>query len=86
MDVLKKYNLSVKIVAFLGDNCNTNFGGVERKGIKNVYAIFNENLKTNISGIGCAAHILDNATQACTDILPIDIKSIVNKIFQFFHI
>lgn len=86
MDVLKKYNLSDKIVAFSGDNCNTNFGGVERKGIKNGYAIINENLKTNISGIGCAAHILHNAMQTCTDILPIDIQSIVNKIFQFFHI
>jgi len=31
MDVLKKYNLYDKIVAFSGDNCNTNFGGVERK-------------------------------------------------------
>jgi len=64
----KKSNLSDKIVAFSCDNYNTNFGGVERKGIKNIYAILNENLKTNISGIGCAAHILHNAMQICTDI------------------
>jgi hypothetical protein len=32
MDVLDKYKLSNKIVAFCGDNCNTNFGGAARKG------------------------------------------------------
>lgn len=44
----------------------------------------NNNL--NISGIGCAAHILHNAMQTSTDILRIDIECIVNKIFQYFYI
>jgi hypothetical protein len=39
-----------------------------------------------IQGIGCATHILHNALHTSTDILPIDVKAIVNKIFQYFHI
>lgn len=31
-ELLKKYNLLEKVVAFSGDNCNTNFGGLNRSG------------------------------------------------------
>jgi len=86
MIVLKKYNLFNNVVAFLGDNCNTHFGGVLRKGTNNVLAILNEKLKRNISGIGCAAHTLHNAMHSSADILPTDIELIINKIFQYFHI
>jgi len=86
IESLKKHKLSDKIVAFSGDNCNTNFGGVLRKGSNNVFSILNNNLKTNIFGVGCAAHILHNAMQSSADVLPIDVEIIVNKIFQFFHI
>jgi hypothetical protein len=43
-------------------------------------------LKTNVRGIGCAAHILHNVLRTSADILPIDVEAIVNKIFQYFHI
>ncbi|XP_025410915.1 uncharacterized protein LOC112683919 [Sipha flava] len=86
LNVLKKYSLLNNVVAFSGDNCNTNFGGVSRKGTNNVFAILNEKLKRNISGIGCAAHILHNAMHSSADILPTDIELIINKIFQYFHI
>ncbi|KAL4098108.1 hypothetical protein QTP88_022777 [Uroleucon formosanum] len=86
MEILTKHKLSHKIIAFTGDNCNTNFGGAARRGTKNVFTILNNNFKTNISGIGRAAHILHNAMQTSTDILPIDIECIVNKIFQYFYI
>jgi len=43
-------------------------------------------LKTNIFGVGCAAHILHSAMQSSADVLPIDVEIIVNIIFQFFHI
>jgi hypothetical protein len=85
MNVLKKYNLLNNVV-FSGDNCNTNFGGVSRKGTNNVFAILNEKLKRNISGIGCAAHILYNAMHSSADISQTDIEVIINKIFQYFHI
>jgi hypothetical protein len=62
MDVLDKHKLSNKIVAFCRDNCNTNFGGASRKGTKNVFAkLTTSDLKMNIRGTGCAAHILHNA-------------------------
>jgi hypothetical protein len=44
------------------------------------------NLKMKIQGPGCTAHILHNALQTSVDILSIDVKAIVNKIFQYFHI
>jgi hypothetical protein len=44
------------------------------------------NLKINIRGIGCAAHIMHNALRTSADILPVDIEAIVKKIFQYFHI
>jgi hypothetical protein len=87
MNVLHKYKLSDKIIAFCGNNCNTNFGGSARRGTDNVFANINtSNLKMNIHGVGCAAHIFHNALQTSGNILPIDVKAIVNKIFQCFHI
>lgn len=67
-ECFKKYNL-LKNVAFSGDSCNTNFGGVLRKGTNNVFAILNEKLKRNISDIVCAAHILHNAMRLYTVVL-----------------
>jgi hypothetical protein len=86
MDVLEKYKLSNKIIAFCGDNCNINFGGAARKGTNNVFAkLTTSDLKMNIRGIGCAAHILHNALRTSANILPVDIEAIVNKIFQYFQ-
>jgi hypothetical protein len=61
MEVLTMYKLSNRMIAFSGDNCNTNFGGVARKGTKNDFMILNNNLKTNICEMIYAAHILYNA-------------------------
>lgn len=86
LKVLSKYDLEEKIVAFCGDNCNTNFGGVARKGSNNVFSKLKSVLDIDIFGIGCVAHIIHNGVQTSCDQLPIDIEVIVNKIFQFFHI
>ena len=32
--VIKKYELEQKVIDFCADNCNTNFGGVKRRGEK----------------------------------------------------
>lgn len=48
--------------------------------------ILKNNLKTNICGIGCAAHILHNTIKTITDVLTVDVECIVNEIFQYFHI
>lgn len=57
MDILKKYNLSNKIVALLCNNCNTNVGRVTTNGTKDVFTLLKKNLETNISYVGCASHI-----------------------------
>jgi hypothetical protein len=86
MDVPDKYKLSNKIIAFCGDNCNTNFGGAARKGTNYVFAkLTTSDLKMNIWGMGCAAHIFHNALRTSADILPVD-EAILNKIFQYFLI
>jgi hypothetical protein len=85
MDVLDKYKLSNKIIAFCGDNCDTNFGGAARKGTM-FLKLTTSDLKTNIRGIGCDAYILHSAVRTSDDILPVDVEAIVNKIFQYFHV
>lgn len=86
VEVLKKNNLEDKVVAFCGDNCNTNFGGVLRRGQNNVYALLKKELGRNIIGIGCGAHILHNTIQHDVDVLPIEIEALVVKIYKYFHI
>jgi hypothetical protein len=86
MDVLDKYKLPNEIIAFCVDNCKTNFGGAARKGTNNVFAnLTTSDLKMNIRGIVCAAHILHTAIRTSADILPVVVEAIVTKIFQYFH-
>jgi hypothetical protein len=37
-------------------------------------------------GMGCCAHIIYNSVQYVSDCLPVDVDSIVCKMFGFFHI
>jgi hypothetical protein len=37
VSVLKKFELEEKIISFSGDNANSNFGGIARKGKNNVF-------------------------------------------------
>ncbi|KAL4126793.1 hypothetical protein QTP88_011002 [Uroleucon formosanum] len=75
-----------KIISYSTDNMNTNFGGLQRKGKNNVFIKLKETLNREILGMGCYAHIIHNSIQCASDCLPIDIESIVCKIFGFFHI
>jgi hypothetical protein len=87
MTVSHKYKLSDRIIAFYGDNFNTNFGGAARRGTNNVFAkLKTSNLKMNIQGKRCAVPILHNVLHTSADKLAIDVEDIVNKIFQYFHI
>lgn len=85
-DIISKYKISDKIIGFCADNCNTNFGGVARRGKNNVYFRLKELLKRNIIGIGCVAHIIHNCIQNAVDILPFDIEVLVVKIYKYFYI
>jgi hypothetical protein len=86
VSVLKKIELEEKIISFFGDNANTNFGGIARKGKNNVFLKLKNTLKRNILGLGCCAHVIHNSIQYAADSLPIDIEIIVCKIFGYFHI
>lgn len=81
---IKKYSIDSKVVCLCADNTNTNFGGVNRHGQKNVYRKLQKALSRPILGIGCSAHILHNSVQTACDALPIDIEVIVVKVYKFF--
>lgn len=83
---LKKFNILSKCIAFSGDNCNTNFGGRQRSGTNNVFTKLKSQLQSNIIGVGCSAHIINNAVQHGCDILPLDVESIIMKIYNYFSI
>lgn len=87
-DSLDKHHLFQKCIAFAGDNCNTNFGGLRRgaKG-RNVFGKLKK-MKSGgtLVGIGCPAHVLNNCVQHGVDTLDLDIESMVLKIYNYFSI
>jgi len=84
--VLSHWDVLKKVIAFSADNTNINFGGVNRRGKSNVFFKLKESINTNLIGIGCAAHILNNSIQTAADTLPIDIQAVLGKLFQHFYI
>lgn len=86
MGVVKENKLEEKVVGFCGDNCNTNFGGVKRRGKNNVFTLIQREFGRSINGIGCGAHIVHNTIQTAVDVLPIEIEALVVKIYKYFHI
>lgn len=86
LKTLGDFNLESKVVGLCVDNTNTNFGGSLRKGSKNVNYILQNSLKRSIVGVGCSAHIVNNAIQTAVDSLPVCVESIVQKIYSYFHI
>ena len=86
VSVIKKYELEQKVIGFCADNCNTNFGGMKRRGEKNVYHLLNNEFHRELLGIFCAAHIVHNCLQTAVDVLPIDVEVLAVKIYKYFHI
>ena len=43
-------------------------------------------LGRNIVGVGCGAHIVHNCIQTAVDVFPIEVESLVVKIYIYFHI
>ena len=74
------------MIRFCADNCNTNFGGVNRRGHNNVFYKVKDNIKRDLVGIGCTIHIVHNCIQHAVDTLPVCVNSLVLKIYKFFHI
>lgn len=73
--ILEDKDILQKCVAFSGDNCNTNFGGL-RRGDGNVFANLKRSVNTNLIGIGCPAHILNKCIQHGADRLSFNFFSI----------
>lgn len=84
--VISDHGISDKISAFGGDNTNTNFGGVARKGENNVFRKLQNKLNRQILGVGCPAHILHNSIQTGADVLSHDIQVIIVKVYNYFSI
>ena len=78
-EILSKYLLSVldqtklkdKLIRFCADNCNTNFGGIKKRGQNNVFYKVKYNVKRDLVGIGCTIHIVHNCLQHAVNTLPV---------------
>lgn len=86
VSALEKLNILQKCIAFGGDNCNTNFGGRQRAGKNNVFAKLKTRLGKEIVGVGCSAHIIHNAVHHASNGLPVDVETIILKIYNYFSV
>ena len=88
-EISSKYLLSVldqtKLIEFCAYNCNTNFGGINRREQNNVFYKVKDNAKRDLVGIGCTIHIVHSCLQHAVDTLPVCVESLVVKIYQLFH-
>lgn len=59
---------------------------MKRNGKQNVFTKLNAHLNREVVGIACRAHIIHNAAQSATDCLPMDVETIVVKLYSYFYI
>lgn len=85
MDTLKKHGLSSKVVGLSADNTNSNFGGAARKGQCNVFRKLCTEFHRDLIGVGCSAHILNNAVKSACNTLPVDIEHVLMKLLGHFQ-
>ncbi|KAH7716002.1 hypothetical protein AAVH_16619 [Aphelenchoides avenae] len=84
-DTLKACGLDEqKMIGFTADNTNSNFGGENRAGQNNVYAIMTREVRAEIIGIGCSSHIAHNAAMFGCDKMDVDFENFVLKITAHF--
>lgn len=81
----RNWKIGEKICAFAADNCNTNFGGVNRKDGNNVFSRLKQDLGRDI-GVGCVSHIIHNAFDSACDQIPVDIEALSVNIFKHFRL
>jgi hypothetical protein len=63
----KIWKIKKKIIALSGDNTNTNFGGILKRGKNNLFTYLNGYVENSIIKIGCLEHILNNAIQSTSN-------------------
>ena len=79
---VQAHHLQLKLLEFVADNTNTNFGDAERREEKNVFKKLTEKIGQNLVEVGCGAHIVHNSAKTACDMLPMDVEVAV---FSYFH-
>lgn len=82
---LESKSLESKAIGLSGDNTNGNFGGREQNGRNNVLAHLEESLGRKLFGVGCPAHVVNNAVHYSFEGFPVDIENKIYKIYDFFN-
>jgi hypothetical protein len=83
MKAIANYDLEMNVVGLSGDNTNTDFGGLLRRGKENVLTKIKSQFNRNIIGFRCNVH---NCAKAPFDSMSVDVKVLATKIFGYFHI
>lgn len=86
LKVMDEKSLREKLVGITADNTNVNFGGVNRRGTENLFRKLQNELKREIIGCGCLAHIAHNSISAGCEVIPIELDAIAVKIYKHFCI
>lgn len=84
-DAMEKYKVKEKAAGFGADNAPGNFGSRVRGGEENAFRQLKA-LYPGLIGVGCGAHIVHNTLKRGCDRMPIDVESIVCKIYSHFYI
>ncbi|XP_042300251.1 uncharacterized protein LOC121918235 [Sceloporus undulatus] len=82
--VVVRQGIDGKISSFGGDNTNTNFGGLSRKGTNNVFTKLQSKLGRTV--VECPAHILHNSIQVGVRDLSVDIYATIERVYNHFSI
>ncbi|XP_044002195.1 uncharacterized protein LOC122848285 [Aphidius gifuensis] len=84
-NLLEKYNLKTKTIAFSGDNINTHFAANDCQNDNNIFELLKTNLNPNLVGICCPIHILHNAASCGLDQFGLyDINSLIQQMYIYF--
>ena len=82
-ETLQKRRLFNKCISFIGDNCNTNFGGIRRRRGNNVFTHLKSEVPALV-GVGCPEHILNNCLHHGVNQMSLDLESIIYKTYQHY--
>lgn len=87
VDFLEKVSLTLKDIACWSDNCNTMFGGLNRKEIGINVFVKLKLLLQKLIGVDCLVHILINGVYSESSQLTLYIEDIIYKMYpNFSHI